>query len=338
MKSIVLEEPGRLSLTDNTAPPEPKPGDALVRPRRVGICGTDFNAFTGKQPFFNYPRVLGHELGVEIVSVESNEWGLASGDFCAVEPYLNCGRCIACRRGRPNCCVELRVMGVHTDGGLSELIAVPVGKLHKSRTLSLDQLALVEPLSIGAHSISRAGVEPGEFALVIGAGPIGLAVAQFARLAGARVIVMDVNEARLDFCRRLIDVQVVIADPENVVTRLADITGGDLPPLVFDATGNKHSMTLAFNYVAHGGRLIFVGLFQGDVTFDDPNFHQRELTLMSSRNATAGDFKHVISLLESDGVNAASWISHRAAFADAARELPGWVERRSEFIKGVVEL
>ncbi|MEJ7711804.1 MAG: zinc-binding alcohol dehydrogenase family protein [Pyrinomonadaceae bacterium] len=338
MRSIILEEPGRLSMTSSAAAPELKLGEALVRPRRVGICGTDLHAFVGKQPFFNYPRVLGHELGVEIISVPENKEGLTPGDLCAVEPYLNCEQCIACRRKRPNCCVRMQVVGVHVDGGMRELIAVPIRKLHKSNTLSLDQLALVEPLSIGAHAVGRAELEPGEVALVIGAGPIGLAVALFAQLAKARVLVMDVNQARLDFCHQLLGAHSIIANPSNVVAQLEQTVGGDLPTTVFDATGNQQSMAEAFNYVAHSGQLIFVGLFQGTVSFDDPNFHRRELTLMSSRNATAKDFRDVMTRLENGQIEVASWISHRTVFTDVPREFPGWVKRESAFIKAVVEL
>ena len=162
MKTIVLEKPGSFQLTERPSPGDPAPGQALVRIHRVGVCGSDIHAFKGNQPFFTYPRVVGHELGVEIVAVGPNEKGLAVGDRCAVEPYLHCGRCIACRRGKTNCCVALQVLGVHTDGGMCEFIAVPVGKLHRSRTLSPDQLALVEMLTIGAHAVRRAQLEPGE--------------------------------------------------------------------------------------------------------------------------------------------------------------------------------
>jgi threonine dehydrogenase-like Zn-dependent dehydrogenase len=156
MKTIILDKPGQFQLTETEPPAAPLPGQALVRVRRVGICGTDIHAFKGDQPFFSYPRILGHELGVEVVSVASDVSNLTSGEICAVEPYLNCGVCIACGRGRPNCCVQLKCLGVHTDGGMRELITVPAAKLHPSHTLTLEQLALVETLGIGAHAVERA--------------------------------------------------------------------------------------------------------------------------------------------------------------------------------------
>ena len=154
MKTIVLDKPGDFRLTEGPPPGTAAPGEALVRVHRVGVCGSDIHAYKGNQPFFTYPRIVGHELGVEIVSVGPNEKGLAGGDRCAVEPYLHCGRCIACRRGKTNCCVSLSVLGVHADGGMREFMTVPVAKLHPSRSLSLDRLA---PTPSGAH-----GLKPGK--------------------------------------------------------------------------------------------------------------------------------------------------------------------------------
>jgi len=313
MKSIILTEPGRLNLLSSSPPPSVTPTEALVRVHRIGVCGTDIHAFAGRQPFFSYPRILGHELGVEVLEVGADVTNVVPGDRCAVEPYLNCRTCVACRRGKPNCCSALLVMGVHADGGMREAFTLPARKLHPSAKLTLDQMALVETLGIGAHAVGRAHIQSGEFVLVIGAGPIGLATIQFAVEAGAQVIALDVNEERLAFCREQMGVAFTVnAVDESVMDRLAEITGGDLPTAVFDATGNSKSMMGAFEYVAHGGRLIFVGLFQGDVTFNDPNFHKRELTLLSSRNALPEDFTLIIGLIEAGRIDTTPWITHRA--------------------------
>ena len=338
MKTIRLEEPGRLVSTA-TAPPPPGPGDALVRVHRIGVCGTDIHAFGGRQPFFTYPRILGHELGVEVVAVGAGVTQVRPGDRCSVEPYLNCQHCIACRRGKGNCCTDLKVLGVHTDGGMREQFTLPARKLHPSATLSLEQLALVETLGIGAHAVERTRLEAGEFALVIGAGPIGLAVMQFAMERGAQVIVLDVNTARLAFCQRQLGVPHAIhGTEENVLEALGRITSGDLPTAVFDATGNPRSMMGAFEYPAHGGRLTFVGLFQGDVTFNDPNFHRRELTVLGSRNALPEDFTRIIGLLEAGRIDTRPWITHRAGFEEAVREFPGWTDPSSGVIKAMIEV
>jgi 2-desacetyl-2-hydroxyethyl bacteriochlorophyllide A dehydrogenase len=339
MKTIVLEEPGLLRLTDTEPPGPPAPGEALVRVRRVGICGTDLHAFRGRQPFFSYPRILGHELGVEIAVPGPTEpdLGFAVGDYCCVEPYLNCGHCSACRRGKTNCCLNLQVLGVHTDGGMREWITVPLAKLHTSQTLSLDHLALVEMLCIGAHAVRRAQLEPGEPTLVIGAGPIGLSVIQFAQLVGAHVIVMEIVESRLEFCRQQLGVEFWVNGRRDPIPQLQDILAGDLPAAVFDATGNVNSMMNAFSYVAHGGRLIFVGLVQDNITFHDPDFHRRELTLLSSRNATGEDFAWVIQRLEAGKINLTPWITHRASPEEIVTEFPRWLEPETGVIKAMVE-
>jgi 2-desacetyl-2-hydroxyethyl bacteriochlorophyllide A dehydrogenase len=338
MKAIRLEEPGRFAAIEAEAPAPPGEGEALVRVRRIGVCGTDLHAFRGKQPFFTYPRILGHELGVEVVELGPGVSQVRTGDRCSVEPYLNCQKCIACRRGKPNCCAELRVLGVHADGGMRELICVPARKLHASRTLTLDQLALVETLAIGCHAVERAQLEAGEAVLVIGAGPIGLSVIQFAAEAGARVIVLDVNAERLAFCTRQLGVPHVVdasaGDPLEEIRRLG---GGDLPTVVFDATGNPGSMAGAFNLPAPGGRLVFVGLFQGDVAFNDPSFHRRELTLLASRNALPGDFTRIIRLIEAGRIDTSPWITHRAPLSGVVAAFPAWARPETGVIKAMIE-
>ncbi len=336
MQTIVLEEPGRFVLAEMAEPEAPGPGEALVRVRRVGICGTDLHAYRGKQPFFTYPRILGHELGVEIVALGSSSKTLRVGDRCAVEPYLNCGECIACRQGKTNCCAHLKVLGVHIDGGMRSFVRVPMAKLHKSEILSLDQLALVETLGIGAHAVDRARIEPGEFALVIGTGPIGLSVIQFAQAAGAQVIALDTNTHRLTFAKERMGLLHGVAAHEDPLAAISTITAGDLPTIVFDATGNADSMQNAFQYVAPGGRLVFVGLFLGNVSFYDPDFHRKELTLLATRNSTGKDFQRILGLLESGKVDTAPWITHRAEAVEMTALFPSWLEPDTRVLKAIV--
>jgi 2-desacetyl-2-hydroxyethyl bacteriochlorophyllide A dehydrogenase len=267
MKALFLEKPGQLVLRQHLEARELGADEALVRVHRAGVCGTDIHAFGGKQPFFEYPRLPGHELGVEVLEIGADVLGVQVGDRCAVEPYLNCGKCIACRRGKTNCCAQLQVLGVHVDGGWREQIVVPARKLHPSTKLEWEQLALVETLAIGAHAISRAHLEAGEWVLVIGAGPIGLGVMQFAQQAGARVIALDVSASRLQFCREKWGVSHAILASDTAFDEIRELTHGDLPTAVFDATGHPASMKSAFDFVAPGGRLVFVGLFQGEFRF-----------------------------------------------------------------------
>ncbi len=337
MKTIVLEEPGRFRLTDAPPPRGLAAGEALVRVRRVGVCGSDMHAFKGNQPFFTYPRVVGHELGVEIVEMGTNDAGLAAGDRCAVEPYLNCGRCIACRRGKPNCCVRLEVLGVHKDGGMQELLRVPAAKLHRSVRLSLDQLALVEMLTIGAHAVRRAQLEPAENVLVIGAGPIGLSTIRFAQLVGARVLVLEISEWRREFCRKHLGVETCLPGGTAAAAALESLLGGDLPTTVFDATGSPASMVQAVQYVANGGKLVYVSLVQADLTFRDPELHRRELTLLRSRNATAQDFAWALQAVEQGRIDLAPWITHRAPADRMVEEFSGWLNPERGVVKAVVE-
>lgn len=317
MLTISLEAPGKFVALPDAPDPEVPAGHALVRVHRIGICGTDLHAYRGRQPFFNYPRILGHELGVEVVEPGDPAAGLKRGDRCSVEPYLNCGRCVACRRGKPNCCTQLKVLGVHTDGGMRPLIAVPAHKLHASATLSYDQLALVETLGIGAHAVERAEPAPGEYVLVIGAGPIGLSVVQFAQAAGARVAVMDTSARRLEFCRRQLQIdRLVDASAPDADARILELGGGEGPTIVFDATGNAASMTAAFKRPAAGGKLVFVGLVQGDLTFNDPEFHRRELTVFASRNARPETFRAIVAAIEAGRIDTSPWITHRLTLAD----------------------
>jgi threonine dehydrogenase-like Zn-dependent dehydrogenase len=338
MQTIILDQPGEFRLMSTAPPQAPGPGEALVRVHRVGICGTDLHAFRGTQPFFSYPRILGHELGVEVLALDSAapQGAVAVGDRCSVEPYLNCGACGACRRGRQNCCTRLQVLGVHIDGGMRECISVPIAKLHRSASLSYEQLALVETLAIGAHAVQRAQIEPGEWALVIGAGPIGLATMQFAGLAGARVIALDVNADRLAFCRARGLAEQTIDGRGDVLASLQELTGGELATAVFDATGNLASMARAFEYVAHAGRLTFVGLAQGDVGFHDPTFHRREITLLASRNALPADFTRIIGQIEAAAIDTQPWITHQANPTTMLETFASWLRPETGVVKAML--
>jgi alcohol dehydrogenase len=338
MKALSLEAPKHFKRIDIEGPPKPGPGEALVQVHRVGICGTDISGYLGKMPFFSYPRIPGHELGVEVVAVGAGVTNVQPGERCSVEPYINDPNSYASRRGRPNCCEKLEVLGVHRDGGLRPQFIVPARKLHVSRKLAFDQLALVETLAIGCHAVQRAALQPDEICLIIGAGPIGLATLEFVKLAGVQIVMLDVNEQRLEFCRRVMGVEYTVKLSDKVENDLRERTYGHLPDVVIDATGSHVSMSNAFGYVAHGGRLVFVGITTEEVKFRHPVFHKPEGTLLCSRNALPQDFTRIIGLIEEGRLDTRPWITHRSAFEELIDVFPSYTRPETGVIKAIVEV
>ncbi len=316
------------------------PGQAIIKIRRIGICGTDLHAFEGTQPYFNYPRILGHELAGDLVDVDGAP-GFVPGEPVTIIPYFNCGQCIACRNGKPNCCERIKVCGVHVDGGMVDYLSVPSLSLLHGEGLSYDELALVEPLAIGAHAVRRAEVKEGEFVLVVGAGPIGLGTMELARIAGAQVIAMDVNASRLNFCREGLQLLHTIqagsgATNDDAITALKEITRGDMPTVVIDATGSRQAINNSFQFLAHGARYVLVGLQKGEICFSHPEFHKREATLMSSRNATREDFVKVMDAMKKKAIVPTTYITHRVGFGQVQQEFGGWLDPANGVIKAMV--
>lgn len=306
----------------------PGPGEALVAVRAVGVCGTDISGWRGKMPFISCPRILGHELGVEVLATGPGVEHIKPGDRCSVEPYLECGACHACRQGKTNCCETLEVLGVHRDGGLRERLLLPARKLHPCPGLDFEQLALVETLAIGCHAVDRAALAPGDDALILGAGPIGLSVLEFARLASERVTVLELSGARRDFVRRHYPGVHVAAD------------AAELAPaqVVFDATGSAVSMAAALRHARFTGRVVYVGITPDPVPLDDPLLHRRELTLLASRNALSEDFPRILALIQQGRIRTAPWITHRAGWQELPEQMRAWTRPGSGVVKAVVSV
>ena len=336
MNTLVCSQPGEFEYKE-VERPVLTPGNAIIKIKRIGICGTDLHAFRGTQPFFNYPRVLGHELSGELVEVDGAP-GFTIGEAVTFIPYINCGNCIACNNGKTNCCVNMKVCGVHTDGGMAEYYSIPSRLLVHGEGLSYDELALVEPLAIGAHGIRRAGVTKGEFVLVIGAGPIGIGTMEFARIAGGRVIAMDVNDTRLAFCKEKVGVDYTVKAGPNAMEQLKVITNDDMPTVVIDATGSQGAINSAFQYMAHGARFVLIGLQKGEISFSHPEFHKRESTLMSSRNATIEDFEYVMECLKAGKIDPKKYITHRADFSEMINQFRNWIDPNNNVIKALIEI
>lgn len=340
MKAIRLEEPKQFAHVEVAEPGEPGPGQVLVRTHRMGICGTDYSGYLGKMPFFSYPRIPGHELGVEILAVGPGVEKVRVGDRCSVEPYMNCETCYACRTGSGNCCENLKVIGVMVDGGLCERFLIRATKLHPSDSLSYEQLALVETLAIGCHANDRGNPNVADHVLIIGAGPIGLATLEFARLTGANLTVMDIVQSRLDFVKETYGVEhtILVTGDESESEQVRQITNGDKYAVVTDATGNNHSMANALTYVAHSGTLVYVGITTAEISFPHPVLHRPEITLKGSRNAMPADFSRIIGLIEDGTINTTPWITHRTTFDRVIEEFESFTRPESGVIKAVIEM
>ena len=333
--ALVCTEPGELVVAQRAAP-VPLENEVLVRPRRVGICGTDYHIYEGKHPFLQYPRVMGHELGVEVVEAPAGS-GFTPGEICAVNPYISCGTCVACRNGKPNCCVRIAVLGVHRDGGMTELLTLPAKNLVRADGLDVDACATVEFLAIGAHAVARGQVSSRDRALIIGAGPIGLGAALFAKLSGAKVTVLDLDTSRLDTAKALLGAHTIQAG-DTALEAAAQLTSGENFDIVFDATGNQQSMQKGFDFVAHGGRYVFVSIVKGTITFEDADFHRREMTLLGSRNALSSDFERVIAAIREARVPLDRIITHRTTLAGAVTDLPRWATTKTGLIKALIAI
>ena len=334
MKYIVCEKPGEFILKEKEAPKR-KENEALLQINKVGICGTDLHAYAGNQAFFTYPRILGHELASEVLEIGENERGIKAGDKVVVMPYVSCGECIACTNGKTNCCTNITVLGVHGDGGMQEQIAVPSNILLPANNLSNDEMAIVEPLAIGAHAIRRAAIAPGETVAVVGCGPIGIGIMKLAQIAGAKVVAIDMNEQRLAYAKEKIGVEYTVKAGPDAAQEISDITNGDLCTAVFDASGNKFALEAGPSYMSHGGRFVLVGLSKGELTYNHPAVHAKEMTLMCSRNATTEDFEHVINVL--DQFPTASFITHTVPFTEMIANFDSWLNPETGVIKATVD-
>jgi 2-desacetyl-2-hydroxyethyl bacteriochlorophyllide A dehydrogenase len=333
MKYIICEEPNKFVLKEKEKPNRTE-NEALIKIHRVGICGTDLHAYSGNQAFFSYPRILGHELAGEVLEIDGNSQNLKVGDNIIVMPYVSCGKCLACKNGKTNCCTNIRVLGVHTDGGMQEEVAIRTDLLIPAKALTFEEMAIVEPLAIGAHAIRRARITAGEIIVVIGCGPIGIGLMKLAQIKGAEVIALDIDEARLEFVKNEIGVKHVVKVADKAINEVLKITNGDLATAVFDCTGNKRALESGIGYMSHGGRYVLVGLSKGELTFSHPAIHAKESTIMCSRNATLEDFDFVIDNLDKFPTEA--FITHKVNLTEMIDNFDSWLDPKTKVIKAMV--
>ena len=337
MKAIVLDKPGEFKRIEKDHPGKPGAHQVLLRIRKLGVCGTDLHAYKGKQPFFSYPKILGHEIAAEVVEIGDHVNHLKAEDLCTVMPYRNTMIDQAVKRGKTNCSSGLSVVGVHEDGAMQEYFICDADLVFPANGLSLDQIAVIEPIAIGSHAIERADVKSDDIVLIVGAGPIGIAAVMMGLMKAPRMIVMDTNQQRLDFVHQKFQGVGTLKATDRVGEDLKQLLQGDLPTIVIDATGNRDSMLKCFEYVAHGGTVVYVGLFLGDIVFYDPDFHRKEITLKSSRNAVPEDFRKIIRLLKSGALNLDGYITHHLQFDTLTESFTRLYLPEEQVIKAVVE-
>ncbi|QQT26768.1 zinc-binding alcohol dehydrogenase family protein [Sphingobacterium spiritivorum] len=335
MQKLICQTPGEFIYAEASMPSLPA-NYTLLRMKRLGICGTDYHAFEGTQPFFSYPRILGHEIAAEVVETQDDK-EFKTGDLVTISPYFYCGECIACRRGKTNCCVNIKVFGVHIDGAMQEYIAVPTSSVRTGKGLTADELATVEPLAIGAHGVRLSQIEKGDNVLILGAGPIGLGTIAFAKIAGGNVIVLDVNDNRLNFCREKLGIEHTINPLKmDASEQIKNITKGDMATVIIDCTGNLNAINTGFQYLAHGGKFIMIGLQKGTIEVVHPEFHKREAVLMSSRNALPVDFDFVINCICDGQIKPLDFITHRVAFDEVKDKFRTLSGKDADVIKALI--
>lgn len=327
----ICTEPGTFELIEREKPQTAPPGWVLLDIQAMGFCGTDYHILEGKHPFLNYPRMIGHELsGVVAVSAE----GWQQGELVVVNPYLSCGTCRACQRGKPNCCYAIEVLGVHRDGGMCSRIAVPATNLYSAQGLSAEAAAMVEFLAIGAHAVRRSQCGERDRVLVTGVGPIGIGAALFARLTGAEVHLRDISAKRLQGA-----VDAFGFEHTHLVGDA--LLEGDLADgfdVVFDATGVAASIEAGFPLLAHGGTYVLVSVVQGDIKFTDSEFHKREMSLIGSRNATTEDFDRVIVALKNGDIDSDKLCSEVLTLEQTSTRFAELAAERDSLIKAIVKI
>lgn len=332
MKYIICDNPNQFRIGTKSQPTL-SDGNALLKVKMVGICGTDLHAFKGNQAFFSYPRVLGHELATEILEVGTNDQGLKPGDKAVVIPYINCEECAPCKAGKSNCCQNLNVFGVHTDGGMQEVISLPTRLLIPANDLSYEEIAIVEPLAIGAHALRRAQKKKGDVIVVMGCGPIGMGILQLAKYIGATGIVIDINDHRLKIAKDHFGADLIINALSSPADAIKHFTKGDMAQTVFEATGSKQAIEGGITYMRHGGTFVLVGLYKGELSFQHPQIHAKETTLLCSRNATPEDFEFVMKVFREGKFNTQSYITKKVNHEAILTDFNDWASPESKEIK-----
>ncbi len=338
MKTLLIDKAGEISVVERVKP-SPGNGEILLKLKYVGFCGSDLSTYLGKNPMVQYPRVPGHEISAGIAEIGKDvPKGFSPSETVTVLPYTNCGQCPACRRGREYACQFNQTLGVQRDGAMQEFISVPWQKVLKAPILNDLELTMVEPLTVGFHAIDRARVTDSDTVMVLGCGMIGAGAIVRAALRGATVIAVDIDDHKLDLAMKLGAKHPVNSMKFDLHKAVSELTGGDGPDVVVEAAGNPITYRAAVDEVAFTGRVVCIGYAGQEVSFATKLFVQKELDIMGSRNATAADFKAVISYMEEGRFPLDEMITRRVTPVEAAIAVKEWAEDPGKVMKILLDL
>ncbi len=333
MKALIIKQPGE-AIVQSVAEPVVKGQDLLLKVRMIGLCGSDLNSFRGKNPMVSFPRIPGHEVAATVVQGNSN---LAAGTDVTMSPYSNCGKCASCRRNRPNACQFNETLGVQRDGALAEYITMPPEKLYTAK-LSVKELCLVEPFTIGFHAVARGRVTAHDTVAIFGCGGVGLGAVAACHLRGARTIAVDVADEKLALARNAGTDCVINSSQESLHEKLSEFTEGLGPDVIIEAIGMPQTFRAAVEEVAFTGRVVYIGYAKEAVAYETRLFVQKELDIMGSRNALPEDFRQVIQMLEQRLFPVDDVVSAIIPIEKAPEALRAWTENPSRFSKIMVSL
>ncbi len=336
MKALVIRKPGEAAI-ETVPEPVRRRDEVLLKVRMIGMCGSDLNSFRGKNPLVQYPRIPGHEIAATVVEDRRSDGAFLAGVNVTLSPYTSCGKCAACLRNRPNACRRNETLGVQRDGAMTEYISVPPAKLYRAN-LSLKELCLVEPLTVGFHAAVRGRVTGADTVAIFGCGGVGLGAIAASHFAGAKTIAVDLDDQKLSIARSAGAVESINTVRETLHARLLELTNGHGPDVIIEAIGLPETFRAAVEEVAFTGRVVYIGYAKEPVAYETRLFVQKELDILGSRNALPHDFERVIQMLEEHRFPVEAAVGSVVTLDEVPGILQAWSENPSRFTKIMVRL
>ncbi|MFT8313629.1 MAG: zinc-binding alcohol dehydrogenase family protein [Clostridium sp.] len=332
MKTVYLESPKNIRIKE-VGEPVRKENEALIKVRALGICGSDIGAYRGTNPLVSYPRIIGHEIAGEVLEIGNNSKGIKKGDRVIIDPYIYCGKCYPCSLGRTNCCEDLKVLGVHIDGGMTELFTHPSELLVKvPDNIPWDQIPMAEPLTIALHAIHRTKVKEGEHVVINGAGAIGILIALSAIAYGAVPIVIDIVDERLEFAAKLGIKNIINTLTENAEERIRKITNGRMAEVVIEASGANSAIRNSIDYVSYAGRIALTGWPKKETSIPTDLITKKELDIRGARTS-AGEFEEALKLISDGTVDVKPIISKVVSIDEVPRAVEELSDHPEKYLK-----